>query len=318
MLIIGTDEAGFGPTLGPLVIVATAWNAPSGSFPKDDFRRMSAGLPWDGEPPIALIDSKQLHQRQVAQPLRRLELAIEWLLPEPRPIDSMGALLESLGGTFVEPIGRYRGASALPGELYPLTLTGEERRWIRRAKEHWKDAGGPTCVSVATQLVEPHAFNEGCSVHGNKASLLSVTTLGLVRTLHADLPGHAECLVISDRHGGRQRYGGLLQQRWPGYVMQVEHESPVVSRYRLRSNHGEVAWQFLVGGEASPPVAAASIIAKYIRERWMLVFNEQWRQYLPTLRPTAGYPVDARRFLSEIDATLHRLGIAQEEIARQR
>ena len=38
--LIGTDEAGYGPNLGPLVISATAWEAPDGVGGEDLFDRL--------------------------------------------------------------------------------------------------------------------------------------------------------------------------------------------------------------------------------------------------------------------------------------
>ena len=32
-LVIGTDEAGYGPNLGPLVVAATAWQVDAGADP---------------------------------------------------------------------------------------------------------------------------------------------------------------------------------------------------------------------------------------------------------------------------------------------
>jgi ribonuclease HII len=50
-------------------------------------------------------------------------------------------------------------------------------------------------------------------------------------------------------------------------------------------------------------VALASIVSKAIRELWMDGFNAYWCARVPGLRPTAGYPVDARRFRRAIEAT---------------
>jgi ribonuclease HII len=65
-------------------------------------------------------------------------------------------------------------------------------------------------------------------------------------------------------------------------------------------------------------VALASLIAKYLRERLMSQFNRFWTLRVPGLKPTAGYPVDARRFLDEIEPTRARLGIAIDDIWRKK
>ena len=49
------------------------------------------------------------------------------------------------------------------------------------------------------------------------------------------------------------------------------------------------------------PTALASMVAKYVAgELSMLAFNRYWCARLPELRPTAGYPTDARRFDREV------------------
>jgi hypothetical protein len=54
------------------------------------------------------------------------------------------------------------------------------------------------------------------------------------------------------------------------------------------------------------------MLAKYLRERLMEQFNGFWQQHLPELRSTAGYPVDAKRFRTAIEATATRLALPPE------
>jgi hypothetical protein len=58
--------------------------------------------------------------------------------------------------------------------------------------------------------------------------------------------------------------------------------------------------------------------AKYVRELFMNAWNGFWRQHLPGLRPTAGYPGDAQRFRREIADVQAALGISDESIWRCR
>jgi hypothetical protein len=64
--------------------------------------------------------------------------------------------------------------------------------------------------------------------------------------------------------------------------------------------------------------ALASMTAKYLREISLRPFNRFWQEHVPGLKPTAGYPNDARRFKAEILAAQQRLGIDDRVLWRCR
>ena len=63
-------------------------------------------------------------------------------------------------------------------------------------------------------------------------------------------------------------------------------------------------------------VALASMTSKYLRELAMLAFNQYWCDRVPNLRPTAGYPQDARRFKAQIRSAQTSLGIDDRSLWR--
>ena len=65
------------------------------------------------------------------------------------------------------------------------------------------------------------------------------------------------------------------------------------------------------------PVALASMTAKYVRELAMAAFNAHWTTLAPELRPTAGYPLDARRWRGDAAAALDRCGIPADAFWRR-
>ncbi len=65
-------------------------------------------------------------------------------------------------------------------------------------------------------------------------------------------------------------------------------------------------------------MALSSMYSKYIRELHLGLFNGFWREHLPGLRPTAGYPEDARRFLGDINDLRKSLDIKDEILIRDR
>jgi hypothetical protein len=56
--------------------------------------------------------------------------------------------------------------------------------------------------------------------------------------------------------------------------------------------------------------------SKYLRELAMRALNAFWGPRVPGLRPTAGYPQDARRFRNDIAATRRELGIEERVLWR--
>ena len=58
--------------------------------------------------------------------------------------------------------------------------------------------------------------------------------------------------------------------------------------------------------------------AKYLRETAMRPFNEFWCARVPGLKPTAGYPVDAKRFKKQIATAQRELAIDDQILWRCR
>jgi hypothetical protein len=172
-------------------------------------------------------------------------------------------------------------------------------------------------VAMRARAVLPARFNALIREHGNKAAALSLTTLGLLAdVLQLTSPGAV--LAVCDKHGGRNKYQALLQTTFPDYLVEVRGEGAIESRYCWGPAASRVEVRFCVGGESFLPAALASMTAKYLRELSMQAFNEFWQCRVPDLRPTAGYPTDARRFKREIDAAQRELAIADDLLWRER
>ena len=128
----------------------------------------------------------------------------------------------------------------------------------------------------------------------------------------------AQVLIICDKHGGRNRYGPLLQQQFPSALIEVHGESRAASIYRWGPPEQRIEIRFCTGGESFLPTALASMASKYLRELAMHALNTYWCGHVTGLRPTAGYPVDARRFKRDIGQQQAALGIADQILWRMR
>jgi hypothetical protein len=124
--------------------------------------------------------------------------------------------------------------------------------------------------------------------------------------------------VVCDKHGGRNRYGALLQHHFPEQWIDTLAESGPASRYAWGPGESRVEICFRVKGEAELPVALASMTAKYHRELAMRAFNHFWCERVPGLRPTAGYPSDSKRFKVAITQLQNEMGIEDDCLWRWR
>jgi len=165
--------------------------------------------------------------------------------------------------------------------------------------------------------VFPEQFNSSTDELGNKAEALSKITLVLVADMLRHCAGD-EVLIVCDKHGGRNHYGRLLQQQFPETLIEVHGESAAESIYRWGRADERIEARFRAGGENFMPAALASMASKYLRELAMRAFNEFWCGCVPDLAPTAGYPLDARRFRAAIQETQVALGIADRIVWRNR
>jgi ribonuclease HII len=366
-IIIGVDEAGYGPNYGPLVVATTAWRV------AEDGRRQGSGARGqkcrgavsqlsqravasssqraEASPPtaatreaspdlykllrkavarkpdkagkkIAIADSKALYSPDVG--VRQLErgvlAAVAALSAEQACIAQVAQLLAA---TLADPDGRrHELACHADDELeLPVASTAEE---ICRLAAALRTAGaecGATLIGIRARLVYPAEFNELVDHYGTKGAALSHVTIALVRqtidslpTAHRPLP----TAIYLDKHGGRSRYAALLQHHFPECWIDALAEERAESRYRWQHEGTPLTAAFRVGCEELLPTALASMTAKYHREVAMRAFNAFWASRLPGLRPTAGYPLDARRFRTAIAATQRDLGIDDRHIWRCR
>ncbi len=322
--IIATDEAGYGPNLGPLVIGATRWQSSGENF---DFRDALSEFVFDqkskllafekrtASPGLVIADSKVVYSSGNIELLERGVLACLFAIHNRIP-DNVDELMAMLGVDTdsiqdseyfrCEEIELPRKCSAAEIE----TLGPEVRKALSKDKASLKQ------LSVAT--VFPRRFNAGIEVHGNKASCLTAESLGLIssmKNLTNDRPKD-RFDIRCDKHGGRNRYASSLQQHFGDSLVTIEKESRPCSRYKF--DNGRATIQFSAKGESWLPIALASMCAKYVRELYMLRWNRFWKVHLPHLKPTKGYPLDAKRFKKEIESVQQKIGIADEDIWRTR
>ena len=188
--------------------------------------------------------------------------------------------------------------------------------------EQWQvaqEAAGVRLLDLQVRMVFPEEFNDLTEHYGTKGAALSHVSIELAKDLLTRNSQPATRNSVScDKHGGRNRYAALLQHHFPDEMLQIVEESRPVSCYRWGEGDSRTEINFRSKGEAEMPVALASMAAKYFRELAMRAFNAYWKAKVPGIKPTAGYPQDAKRFKAEIETVQSKLGIDDAILWRNR
>ncbi len=319
-LFIGVDEAGYGPNLGPLVVAASVWQAPGGMTEaeflaalQDDFRPQ----PWKAQcPHVPLGDSKLLYQSGGG--LASLEAGLLALLSHLHDqVHSVKDLLDAVQpnhGDMLDHLPWYDGL-----ENFSVPKSNELDTEVERLAAIARGALSHQSIRLvglrATVITETF-FNGRVQQLRSKGQLLSQASLRLVAELLESQAGQP-AFVYCDRQGGRKNYLPVLLDALPERWFEQTQVSSQRCSYR---SAGPPACEihFTVQGDRFPPTALASMLAKYLRERLMESFNTFWCARVPALRPTAGYPLDAKRFRAEIDRTASQVGLPPERWWRSR
>ena len=217
--LIGTDEAGYGPNLGPLVISTTVWQVDDDQLDRDLYDRLGptvSAVATDDASVVTIADSKILYRPggDLAALERGVLSALSLTNGCPNDWQQLWADLCPSAADHMNGLPWYSGFGCdVPVDIDTVALaelTGRMRIQL--------DQTGIELVSVQSAVVFPAKFNQSVEQTGSKGTLLSATTLDLVADQLDQLPAEAT-RIVCDKHGGRNRYGGLLQARLaPGLV----------------------------------------------------------------------------------------------------
>jgi ribonuclease HII len=318
--IIGIDEAGYGPNLGPFVMTSVACHV-SDEIAQHDLwhvlRRAVRRQPSVSDGRLFIEDSKIVYS--TTRGLHDLETSVLAVLrfwqvdKEACLADCIDRLCPACHAELrCQPW--YAGTISLPvcaGTAMLDAATALFENTCRKSGVVWG--------TVRSVVICPARFNQVTEQWGSKGAVLASGLAELVRA-NRTLEVEAEpARFFVDKHGGRNRYAAILQHALPEGLVVALQESMERSAYSVMGLSQDLRLTFEPRADRRYfCVALASMISKYLRELLMLEFNRFWQGHVPGLKPTAGYPGDAARFLEAIRPVLERLQIAEPTVWRQK
>jgi hypothetical protein len=230
-ILIGMDEAGYGPNLGPLVVAATAWEVKD----EDGGRRSEVGgknaanggtsLASAATPNLAHCDLSEHDLYRALRTVvsrtasdRKIAIADSKALYKPglglrqleRGVHSVLAAMQHTPTCWAELVDHF---AADPGSCHarlcwhdgfncrlPIDAVDDDLARLGERLARACDAAGTRPLAIRARLVFPAEFNELCEYHGNKAAALSHVTIGLLReTVEA---ARTQCLAADTEYSG--------------------------------------------------------------------------------------------------------------------
>lgn len=303
MLIVGVDENGMGPRLGPMVATAVACEVPA--YDRARLRRngLRAGI-HDSKETSAF--GRMAHAESIA-------LALVERLSGSRPRDAdafLGAIALAGLGALREPCP---GASAPQcwAEPLPLPAFGGDAAAGHRVLDRvarW----GVAIRRLRSEVLCVRRLNRELRRH----SKLDVDLAMFERLLLDARASHGELYAVCGMVGGMRRYAGRFRHLGDRRV-EVLEEGRHRSAYAVEGL-GRVSFEVDADG-GHLPVALASMVGKYVREVAMERQNRFYLRYDDTLPRPSGYrdPV-TRRFIHRSASLRRRLRIAPDCFRRVR
>ena len=317
-VLVGIDEAGFGPILGPLVVSSSTFSLPNNLLRSDlwqilvksvgNKRQRLAGR-------LLITDSKKAYNKTVGiKHLERTVLAVlSCLHQEPT---TLSTLLEMLCPNCLERLIDYPWYKDTQNHI--LSADSADRSIASRVFTDDLASNGIKLKQLNSCCLDVAYYNKMVAAVKNKASVLFTATSQLIQVALDNFVGE-DLHIIVDRQGGRMHYRKNLQRMFPDMSLRIIRESPEVSSYELNTDDRAMRVHFIVSAdEQYLSVSLASMVSKYLRELLIGSINFYFAGFSPDLKPTAGYWEDGLRFIEDLKTNLPHIQFNQNQLIRCR
>ncbi len=317
-VIVGIDEAGLGPILGPLVISSTAFRLPDQYLKKDLWqvlKKSTANKRKHLAGRLLIADSKKAYTKSLGlKHLDRTTLAaLSCLDIKPQ---NLSEFLTRISDGSVKRLSRYKWYAEIKDSRLNPSSKDIQLASAVFAKDLEKN--NMSLASVNSSCIDVACYNELIDKIQNKSSAVFGITCRHIKQAF-DKFGRENLQILIDRQGGRTRYAKHLLKMFPKADLKVLKETQSLSSYRITQEDKKMKLHFMIkADDRHLPVALSSMISKYIRELMMAELNSYFLSFNNNIEPTAGYWKDGKRFLADIEEHLPEMKYEKNFLIRSR
>ena len=318
VVLVGIDEAGFGPLLGPLVISSSTFSLPHNLLKADLWQilRKSIGMTRKRLAGRMLItDSKKAYSRAIG--IRHLERTVlgclKCLGKEP---ENLVELIELLCPDCIERLSAYPWYRDAGNHC--LSADAADKGIVSTVLADDMGSNGIELLDMKSYCLDVGYYNKMIASVKNKANVLFSATSRLIQSALDKFEGD-DLQIVIDRQGGRIHYRTQLQRMFGDMELKILGESPSDSSYEMRAGDKRMRLHFAVGADGRfLPVSLASMVSKYLRELLVGNMNRYFAGFHSDLRPTAGYWKDGLRFIEDLKTNIPDLNVDMDRLVRCR
>jgi ribonuclease HII len=317
-ILVGIDEAGFGPILGPLVVSSSTFRVPDNLVWANlwEILHKSVGEKRAGlHGRLLIADSKKAFSQKLGiKHLQKTVLAtLNYLGKDPKTLTD---LIMALCPDCLSHLNEYPWYKKIDDYSLDSQISGIEIG-AAMLKSDFTNTG-IELLGLQSRILEVAYYNKMIEAVKNKAKVLFTAVAELMQSAIEQFKNETIEIVV-DRQGGRSHYRRELQLIFEGRELRVIHEDQDRSSYELSGGKNKLRVHFVVGADDKfLPVSLASMVSKYLRELLVAHINEYFRGFNSAVKPTAGYWKDGLRFIADLKTHIPNVKYDANQLIRCR